>query len=35
MEMVISASLSAPVKSRLVNWQPWPVLKIAGLAVSR
>lgn len=31
MEIVISASLSAPVKSRLVNWLPWSVLKISGL----
>ena len=25
------ASLSTPVKSRLVNWLPWSVLKISGL----
>ncbi len=30
MEIVISASLSTPVKSRLVNWLPWSVLKISG-----
>ncbi len=39
MAMRMSASLSAPVKSKLVNWQPpgqargklWSVLKISGL----
>ncbi len=31
MEIATPASLSAPVKSRLVNWLPWSVLKISGL----
>ena len=31
MEIVMSASLSAPVKAREVNWLPWSVLKISGL----
>ena len=30
MEILISASFSTPVKSKLVNWLPWSVLKISG-----
>jgi hypothetical protein len=30
MEIVMPASLSVAVKSRLVNWLPWSVLKISG-----
>jgi hypothetical protein len=29
--MRTSASISTPVKSALVNWLPWSVLKISGL----
>ena len=29
--MRTSASISTPVKSALVNWLPWSVLKISGV----
>ena len=31
MEMVISTSLMQRMKSKLVNWLPWSVLRISGL----
>ncbi|MDE2501008.1 MAG: hypothetical protein KGL56_12550 [Alphaproteobacteria bacterium] len=30
-EIAIPASLRTPVKSMLVNWLPWSVLKMSGL----
>jgi hypothetical protein len=32
MLIVMLARSSTPVKSMLVNWQPWSVLKISGLS---